>query len=195
MPFPSSNSDAPKSPSNHHFLQNLAVSIVGFDSAETIKFTDYCHTAGAEIVDNSIKAVDYLIAAADIRSLDGIFVAARNIVNEYWLVSAVTMHQLNRIQMHRIHLYLQIESKRANQTMYIEYFFKPILLPDGSKPLDGTVICITGFSGPERVFLKKLSMCLGAEVTGAYVLSSEPLLISPPSADTNKFKFASERCK
>lgn len=75
--------------------------------------------------------------------------------------------------------------------MDIVYYFRPIIFPEDTKPLEGMIIVISTYEGDERVFLVKLAECLGAEVQDAYKRSVQPLLVCPPEATENpKFKAA-----
>lgn len=72
---------------NLDFLDNMSVCIVGFDAESYEHLAYYCQKAGAEIVDNTDRDVDYLIASVDKITLDDVLVRATNVVNYNWLVS------------------------------------------------------------------------------------------------------------
>lgn len=73
--------------SNLDFLKNSSVCIVAFEDECTEVLFNYCHEAGAVIVENIERSVDYLIVPVNMYSLDGVCVKPKNTVNAQWLVS------------------------------------------------------------------------------------------------------------
>lgn len=69
------------------FLKGMTVCIVGFDEESSQSLTQYSKMSGADIVENTDRKVDYLIAATDKMTMNDVRVKATNIVNSNWLVS------------------------------------------------------------------------------------------------------------
>lgn len=77
----------------YNFLENKTVFIHGFDEDSIDALVYDCQLGGGIVITdkNHTQEVDYLILAADIMSMNGIAVKAKNVVNHYWLVSACCM--------------------------------------------------------------------------------------------------------
>lgn len=69
------------------FLKGMTVCLVGFDAESNQTLTHYSRLSGADIVENTDREVDYLIAALDKITMDDVRVTAKYIVNFNWLVS------------------------------------------------------------------------------------------------------------
>lgn len=81
------------------FLNNLTVHIQGFDEESSELLIQDCRAAGANVIldENYQGIVDYLIVSLDILSLENIRIKAKNVVNQNWLVSELSLAKLNKI--------------------------------------------------------------------------------------------------
>lgn len=73
---------------NLDFLVGKTVCVTGFDTESHDHLVMYCEAAGAEIIGNIRRPVDYLITSVDKMSLADIHVEPKCTVNHNWLVSA-----------------------------------------------------------------------------------------------------------
>lgn len=79
---------------NLDFLVGKTVCVLGFDTESHDHLVMYCEAAGAEIIANIRRPVDYLITSVDKMSLADIHVQPKYTVNHNWLVSAALDNEI-----------------------------------------------------------------------------------------------------
>lgn len=80
---------------NLDFLMNMTVCIMGFDTESHEHLAHYCERAGADVVENTVRDVDYLITSVDKMTMNDVCVKATHVVNSNWLVSLPASVYLN----------------------------------------------------------------------------------------------------